>query len=730
MLKDTEIKKSMYKEFENSNNYISVKSSFFEIMKNLGQDDLINSPDFRLEDTMSAFVINHYKMDPHSHNEKIKIKNDKKEILKILDNFTFNDTLYTIFDLFKKEISLFYNIPIYQCYLTNTLSFLSEEDLDLDNNLSDINKIHYNIICSFILSYKFVIYLLFHSLNNTSCLRDEDIPLFLYKNCKYLNIPKSFDYLLDIIKMIENNLEQYNQEKQLIEQILLIIKLQTGIISILKIFLNSENEKEIKEIKLTKDNYDKQINSILEESEKINLSIYPKEIDENKNIHKKELFKLMPVIGTYKNIQIFEAEECLNKFKELLNDFREIRRIFNTTNLYHLYKLVHNINNKKEINSPSFIIRHIIDNNINQKDNNLFGNKATKKIFKNLLNEYNINTKINENDENPENENEILTQLIELYQNILKYELKNRARKIREAKEIINNLVGFVIYIYKKEKEINENQHNKNNHQHKGHNNQKDNTKSYIKNFVVFNLLKVMLSIIFNCFYIDFFKFYELDYIFWVCHVITDQILKHLNLFTRLIDNDDILSENNIPSSIKKKNYKDEKKVLFDEINIYSSYNCAFEGLKLLVYYIKYNNLIKIPKLNQKDIALRILNRFPFFQNSSVIINLSYEEFVEDYTKSLGLFENTTEFIDSSKEFLQIAKKKLNELIKAETQLRDIFMNGNPELNELSKVIISNSLIFNKVKKFKEERKENEFMKFKINVNKYNSKFPLFEIIN
>ena len=418
MLKDTEIKKSMYKEFENSNNYISVKSSFFEIMKNLGQDDLINSPDFRLEDTMSAFVINHYKMDPHSHNEKIKIKNDKKEILKILDNFTFIDTLYTIFDLFKKEISLFYNIPIYQCYLTNTLSFLSEEDLDLDNNLSDINKIHYNIICSFILSYKFVIYLLFHSLNNTSCLRDEDIPLFLYKNCKYLNIPKSFDYLLDIIKMIENNLDQFNQEKQLIEQILLIIKLQTGIISILKIFLNSENEKEIKEIKLTKDNYDKQINSILEESEKINLSIYPKEIDENKNIHKKELFKLMPVIGTYKNIQIFEAEECLNKFKELLNDFREIRRIFNTTNLYHLYKLVHSINNKKEINSPSFIIRHIIDNNINQKDNNLFGNKATKKIFKNLLNEYNINTKINENDENPENENEILTQLIELYQNI------------------------------------------------------------------------------------------------------------------------------------------------------------------------------------------------------------------------------------------------------------------------------------------------------------------------
>ena len=56
-------------------------------------------------------------------------------------------------------------------------------------------------------------------------------------------------------------------------------------------------------------------------------------------------------------------------------------------------------------------------------------------------------------------------------------------------------------------------------------------------------------------------------------------------------------------------------------------------------------------------------------------------------------------------------------------------MNGNQELNELSKVIISNSLIFNKVKKFNEEKKENEFLKFNINVSKYNSKFPLLEIL-
>ena len=65
------------------------------------------------------------------------------------------------------------------------------------------------------------------------------------------------------------------------------------------------------------------------------------------------------------------------------------------------------------------------------------------------MNEYNINTKLSENDENQERENEILTQIIELYPNLLKYELKNRARKIREARDIINNSVGFIIFLYK-----------------------------------------------------------------------------------------------------------------------------------------------------------------------------------------------------------------------------------------------------------------------------------------
>ena len=103
-----------------------------------------------------------------------------------------------------------------------------------------------------------------------------------------------------------------------IDQIISLIKLQIGIIKILQIFLNEENNKEKKEIKLTKDNYDKQINEILEECDKINMSIYPKEIEENKNIHQKELYKLMPVIGSYKNCKILEGEEYIKKSVILL----------------------------------------------------------------------------------------------------------------------------------------------------------------------------------------------------------------------------------------------------------------------------------------------------------------------------------------------------------------------------------------------------------------------------
>lgn len=718
-MNDTEIKQKMYKEYENKQNIINIKDELLKSMKSLKDDELVHSSNFRLEDTMSAFVINHYKMDPHSHNEEIKNINDKDLKLKKLYTFSYKDTLYTIFDLFKREISLIYNVPIHECYLENTLSFITEEHIDI-NNFSDLSHMNYNIVSSFILSFKYVIYLIFNDISNNSCLRDEDLPSFLYSNVVYLNRPMAFEFLEKIIKYLEN-CEKNEENKQNIEQILSIIKLQKGLIGILLMFYNNKNKENEpkKEIKLTKDNYDKVITEILEEVNKIKYEEYPKEIEKEKEIYQKGIYKLMPVLGSFKKCNIFSGKDCIDKFKELLTDFKELRRIFNTTNLYHLYKLIHNINSKKEINSPSFIIRHIIDINIINEDKQIFGNKSTMKFFKNLFKEYKVNPSVSSNDK--DNENDMIQQIIDLYQEILKYELKNRARKVREARDLINNFAGLVISIYKKEKEINE--ESQTTHQHKS----KELSKSLIKNFVVFKLLKIMLSIMFNCFYIDFFKFYELDYIFFVCEQICNQIVKHVLLFARNIDDNEIMSENNIANSEKKKNFKDEKKVLFDEIYIYNGYKNAFQGLKLLLYYIKYYKLIKMPDLREADIAMRISNRCPFFKNCSMIINLSYGEFIKDWDENISQIEDE-KYIDSAKDFLLVSKKYLMELKSAEQSLRDIFMNGNEEINELSKVIIANSFIFSKIKKFKEEKKENEYMKFNININKYNSKLPLLEI--
>ena len=159
-MNDVEIKKDMYKEFENKDNIINIKEELLKSMNNLKEEELIHSNNFRLEDTMSAFVINHYKMDPHCHNEKISLINDNNKKLEKLYSFSYKDTLYTISDIFRKEMSLFYNVPIHGVFLENTLAFITEENIDI-KNFTDLSKINYNTVTSFLLSFKYVIYLLF-----------------------------------------------------------------------------------------------------------------------------------------------------------------------------------------------------------------------------------------------------------------------------------------------------------------------------------------------------------------------------------------------------------------------------------------------------------------------------------------------------------------------------------------------------------------------------------------
>ena len=705
MENDVEIKQSMYKEFENPENIINIKDKLFSVISNMKESELNHSKTFQLEDTMSAYVINHFKMDPHCHNEKIFCDNDEQKKLEKLFSFNYNETLYTIFDLFKKEMTLIYGGGIAQCYLENVYSFINEENINI-NKLENDSDINYNIITTFILSFKYMIFLLFHSINKTAVLHEEDVTSFYYANSVLLNKPKSLEFIEVIqnkLNLLINNDKEIN-DKNIIEQIMSILNIQKNLLKLIKIFFKEDGT--FTKLDFNKENFETFLHNILSEIDNIKLDIFPKEIDDKKTLYQKEIYKLMPSLNSKKLCSQLSSEESLIKLKRLIEDFKKIRIIFNETNLYHLYKLIHEINfysNKND--NPSFIIRHIIDLNIINQDDEIFHNKNTKNNFKHLLNLYDINSKIDKKDD----KDELATQLIGLYKDILRYELRNKARKIREVNEMVDNIIGFLFFIFKKEKEKTKDQ------------------KNFITNFIVFQLLQKMLGIILDCFFIDFFKFHELDYIFFICETISSQMLVHNYFLATRFDKKDILQENNIPGNLNKTNLPKEQLFIFDNMNIFNSYKFAFQSLKLLLYYLKKFNLIKQPNLKEKDVIARINNRFPCFKNCGIFINISYEAFQNDYKDNMEIIDSNN-YIDDAKELLKTASNYLAELKKADIELRDSFMYNNDEINNLNKVMISNTLVFNKIKKFKEEHKEGEYLNLVFNLNKYKSRFPLIEI--
>ena len=551
-----------------------------------------------------------------------------------------------------------------------------------------------------------MIFLLFHSINKTAVLHEEDVTSFYYANSVLLNKPKSLEFIEVIqnkLNLLINNDKEIN-DKNIIEQIMSILNIQKNLLKLIKIFFKEDGI--FTKLDFNKENFETFLHNILSEIDNIKLDIYPKEIDDKKTLYQKEIYKLMPSLNSKKLCSQLSSEESLIKLKRLIEDFKKIRIIFNETNLYHLYKLIHEINfysNKND--NPSFIIRHIIDLNIINQDDEIFHNKNTKNNFKYLLNLYDINSKIDKKDD----KDELATQLIGLYKDILRYELRNKARKIREVNEMVDNIIGFLFFIFKKEKEKTKDQ------------------KNFITNFIVFQLLQKMLGIILDCFFIDFFKFHELDYIFFICETISSQMLVHNYFLATRFDKKDILQENNIPGNLNKSNLPKEQLFIFDNMNIFNSYKFAFQSLKLLLYYLKKFNLIKQPNLKEKDVIARINNRFPCFKNCGIFINISYEAFQNDYKDNMEIIDSNN-YIDDAKELLKTASNYLAELKKADIELRDSFMYNNDEINNLNKVMISNTLVFNKIKKFKEEHKEGEYLNLVFNLNKYKSRFPLIEI--
>ena len=155
-----------------------VTEEISNFIKTLKQGQMINTADFTLESTMSAIEINHYKMDPHCHNEKVSTYKSliKKKAIKPIDELDIEESLILINSLFKRELSWICGGSIQQ----NLFSLIYFSD-------DSINQSESTSICrTFLYSILQVLYLSYSNIGECGCLRDEDFSCVYYPNAFHL----------------------------------------------------------------------------------------------------------------------------------------------------------------------------------------------------------------------------------------------------------------------------------------------------------------------------------------------------------------------------------------------------------------------------------------------------------------------------------------------------------------------------------------------------------------
>ena len=681
--------KELYIKLNESEEVIDITNDMKNILDTLKLGEIIQTDDFKLIDTMSAIELNHYKMDLHFQNEKVencKTKIEKK-IIKDIKNLTIEESFILIDEIFKREITWMNGGPISQNIFE--LIYFSDENINKTKN-----KINPNIFEVYLDSIIQIIFLVYNTLYYCTCLREEDISIAFYQNAK--NIERK-DIFNDI-KYIEKYLhEQSNQDnKKIISQILNRFHIQKFLINILTEQFDKYNLNRfdnliihVNELKSEINLIDFSISNELKEKNLIDLNEY---FDKN-------LYKIFPILGNHKIGKILDEKETIEKLQKFILSLTLICTIYNQRNLYHIIHYIKQLNK----NNPSYIIREILDINLFPNENLIFGKIDYKEILIENLKQIKIN--LTEN-----SDSELLDYIISSHKELCRIELKNKARKIGEGKDTMDNLTAVTIEGHKKE---NEKSNNKNN-------------QSTLINFLLINDLTTMLNLIFTNFSIEMFKIDECDYIFFACESIASQLSMHSYILISKFS-EKILKEENMANSQLKKKMSQFQKMLIDQSYIFNALKSAFNGLKGLMIYLKKNNLIKYPKLNNEEKILRINNRFTCFKNCGMYINLSYESFESDYNQEI----EKEDFFNSANENIKAATKYLSELKNAENKLRDTVLFDNDYINNLSKAIIYNSLLFGKIKKFvANEENKGKFLSISLNTQKYDTFLPILEIKN
>ena len=672
---------------ENSSLCEDVTKDIQEFIKTLSNEEMIHTQDFTLESTMSAIELNHYKMDYHCHNENVQTYKTLKrlDIIKSIDELTISECLYLMNSLFRREVSWMYGGSL-QHSILNLIYFSDESINDMQN---EYNEENISLFRTYLHSIFHILYLVYSNILKCGCLRDEDFGSMFYPNTEYLKRENVLNEIKIIVHKIKTQTHRKEIDKQLSEQIINRLTIQKLLILLFESQLNSTKVEKY-------DTLIEYVHDLKNELNVLNLEYVPeKETFDITPYFSVDLIKLLPNLCNNTSKEIFNNETTITKFTQFISDLQFISNLYETTNMFHLLRNLEQLN---KLHS-SFIIKEIIDLNLFSTSNpNTFGKFDLLKYQSDLLEQL----KIKLPDDNIEN------YILSVSKELLKRKLLNQARQIAESSGIIDNLTVVALEGHNKENALKQN--NKKTNQH----------KSTLTNFLLKNVLTEMFNIIILNFKVEMFKVYELDYVFFVCENITNLLSMH-NYIIVANYGEKVLKDSNVASSTIKKKFSTTQKMFIDETYIYSTLKVVFNSLKLLIHYIKKNQLIKLPKSEPQQIKKRIVKRFPYFGNCGMFLDISYDTFMNDIEKE----EMQEDYFEIAGENIKGCAKHLSELKGAPQKLRDCFMYSDDYINNLSKAIIANRLLFNKIKKMKNEQKVGTF---KVNMEKYDTFLPLIEV--
>lgn len=682
-----------YIELHESNNINDITLEFKSLLKTFSKGQIISSADFKLEDTMAAIELNHPKMDLHYHNETISTYKTllKQNKIKPMASLTLEDTLILIDELFQREVSWMYGGSIHQ----NIFSLIYLSDNTYKNDNSNSNNYQEPIFHYYLNSSFHMFYLIYINVVECTSLRDEDLSFIFYPNVHYLKRDNCLNELKQCEAIIKKQLTSEN--KKVCNQLLNRIKIRKELISIFRDQLERKSKSRYDDLIIN-------VNNIKAELPSFNFSLSNELNKDNKQLDislyfNENISRLLPCLASNKKSTIYSSEVTLAKFTNLINDLNTISVIYEFRDFFQLNQSLDNLNKT----TPSFIIRIILDLNLfPANENKLFDSID----YPHLVIENFQTLKINFISEDLET----LDYIVATHKDLLKRKLKNASRQIREASEIIKNLTLAAIEGHKRESQLT--------------NNSKI-TSTILTNYLLKEILNEMLSIVFINFDLELFKPYELDYVFYICEAIVNQLSMHnMIIVTRFAEK--VLKEENIAESSLKKKMTPTQKMLIDEIYLNNAMKQTFNSMKVLMYHIIKHRLIKMPStLTEEQDCLRIKNRFPYFKICSMFMSVSYQNFKEDIKKELSK-EN---YLDLANENMKVGVQYLKELRAADKKLRDSFHYSNDYLNNFSKSIICNMLLISKIKKITLEGIEKRKLQLMIiNKSKYDTFLPVLEI--